>query len=86
MVGDLMHLVDVVLSQGRDVLRDLGVGGDKGGSLHGLDPLQRVQIGGHIVEKADLVLVQRLAAGQTVRQIHHVVRAAEAHHVEEMAG
>ena len=81
-----MYLVDVVLGQGGHVLRGGGMGGDKQPGLHGLDRLQSGQVGGHVVDEGDLILVQRLAAGQAVGQVDHVLRRAEAHHVEEVTG
>ena len=40
-----MHLVDVVLGQGRDVLGGVGVGGDESVRGHGLHLLQSIQVG-----------------------------------------
>ena len=36
------------------------------------------------MDDADAVLLQCLLAGQTVRQVHHILLGAEAHHVEEV--
>ena len=81
----LVGAVDVVLRQRRDVLRGRRMGGDEQGGGHGLDPLQCGEIGVHVVQKGDAVLVQRLPGGQAVRQIHHVVRRAEAHHIQKVS-
>ena len=83
---DLMHLSDIVLRQIGDVLRHLRVRGHKYLRRHGLHLLQRFQVPGHVVNKADLVLVQYLPAGQAVRQKHHVVRRPKAYHVEKVPG
>ncbi len=84
--GNLPHLVDVVLRERRNLRRSLRVGWNEASCCHPLHPLQRLEIGGHIVDKADLIFIKRLPARQAVRQKNHVIRRPKARHIEEMAG
>ena len=51
----------------------------------GFDHFHRVQIGGNIIDEADLILVQRFPAGQAIRQIDHIIRRPKAYHIKEMS-
>ena len=85
----LRHLVDlgnVVVRQRRDVFRRLRMGRNKVRRPHFFDLLQGLQVPGHIIDKPDLIFVQRLPAGEAVREIHHIVRRPVPHHIKEVSG
>ena len=86
LLGDLLHLLNIVPGQRGDVRGGFRVGGDEHPGLQGLYHLQGLKIGGHVIDEADLVFLQRLFAGQAVRKVYHLIRRPEANHVEEMAG
>jgi hypothetical protein len=84
-LGDLVHLVDVLLRERGDLLRGGGVRGNelpRGQVFHGL---QRIEVGGDVVDEPDLIFFERLGAGQAVGQIDDVIGVPVAHHVEEVA-
>ena len=58
---------------------------DKKLRFHRLYFFQCLQVRGHIIDKSDLIFIQRLPGGQTVRQIDHVVGRPESRHIEEMS-
>ena len=85
LLGNLVHLVDVELRQLGDVLRGGRVGGDEHPGGEALHHLERPEVGRHVVDEADLVLLERLPAREAVGEKHNVVGGAIPHHVKEVA-
>ena len=70
---NFIHLVHIVLCEACYFFGSSSMSRNKQTSLHGFHCFQRLQIRGNIVDKSDLVFIQRFPTGQTIRQIDHIV-------------
>lgn len=61
--GDLVHFVDVVLRQRRDVLGGVGMSRHEKRGVHFFNALEGVEISGDVVNIADLVFIEGRLAG-----------------------
>ncbi|MPM99293.1 hypothetical protein SDC9_146484 [bioreactor metagenome] len=82
---DFVHLVDVHLRKRSNLPAHLRMRGNKHLRPHCLHHLQSIQVSGNIIDKCDLIFLQRLLACETICKKNDAVAALISHHIEKVA-